>query len=314
MRISARSAASSGRGGARARPDLWPSLGIVLGGALWGLFWLPIRALGELGLEGAWPGGIIYAACAAVLLPVLFFRRQHFKAHWRPLLFSGLFTGTAFACYATSLLLTEVVRTILLFYLTPIWSTLLGVLLLGERLTFVRVAALALGAAGLLVVLGLGVQFPWPRNLGDWLALASGVTWAYGSTRLYQMGAVATLEQILSFVGGGLFVIVIGLVFGGEVFGGTPPRATLLAAAPFALLSVLYVLPMLFLTIWPATLLSPGRVGILLMGEIVVGVGSAALLSGEPFGSREFLGTVLIIAAFAVEVIGRRTGATASIQ
>ena len=66
---------------------------------------------------------------------------------------------------------------------------------------------------------------------------------------------------------------------------------------------------MLFLTIWPATLLSPGRVGILLMGELVVGVSSAALLSGEPFGFRELLGTLLIISAGAVEVFGRRAAA-----
>jgi drug/metabolite transporter (DMT)-like permease len=293
-------------GGLRARPDLLPSLGIAFGGVLWGLFWLPIRALGERGLEGAWPGAILYAACLVVLLPVLPFRWRHFRAHWRPLLYSGLFTGTAFACYATSLLLTEVVRTILLFYLTPLWATLFGVLLLGERLTIVRVSALALGFVGMLVVFGLGVQFPWPRNLGDWLALISGVAWAYGSLRLYKMGAGATLEQILSFVLGGLFVIVVGLVFGGAVFGSTPSGATLLAAAPFGLLSALYVLPMLFLTIWPASLLSPGRIGILLMGEIVIGVGSAAFFAGEPFGLRELLGTLLIVSAGAVEVFGRR--------
>lgn len=294
----------------RARPDILPSLGIVLGGLLWGLFWLPVRALGEYGLEGAWPGAILYTACVAVLLPTLPFRWSYLKAYWRPLLFSGLFTGTAFACYSTSLLLTEVVRTILLFYLTPVWGTLFGVLLLGERLTVVRVSALVLGLAGLLVVLGLGVQFPWPRNLGDWLALVSGVTWAYGSLRLYRMGSVATPEQILSFVVGGLFVTVIGLAFGGAVFGSTPSAATLLAAAPFGLLAALYVLPMLFLTVWPATLLSPGRVGILLMGDVVVGVATAAVLAGEPFGLRELLGTILIISAGVVEVFGRRVTAS----
>ncbi len=296
-------------GGLRARPDFLPSLGIALGGVLWGLFWLPIRALGERGLEGAWPGAILYAACLVVLLPVLPFRWRHLKANWRSLLYSGLFTGTAFACYATSLLLTEVVRTILLFYLTPLWGTLFGVLLLGERLTVIRVSALALGFAGMLVVFGLGVQFPWPRNLGDWLALISGVAWAYGSLRLYKMGSGATLEQILSFVVGGLFVIIIGLAFGSAVFGSAPARETLLAAAPFGLLSALYVLPMLVLTIWPASLLSPGRIGILLMGEIVVGVGSAAFLAGEPFGLREILGTLLIVSAGAVEVFGRRRAA-----
>ena len=295
--------------GSTARAEMGPSLGIVLGGALWGLFWLPVRAIGEMGLAGAWPGAVIYAGCLAVLLPVLVFRWRNLVRYWRPLAICGLFTGTAFACYSTSLLLTEVVRTILLFYLTPVWGTLLGLLLLGERLTVRRAVALALGMAGLLVVLGIGAQFPWPRNLGDWLALVSGVAWAYGSLCLYRMGAVAVTEQILTFVAGSLVVTLAGIALGGAAFGGLPPAAVLREALPLGLLSALYVVPMLFLTIWPATLLSPGRVGILLMSEVVVGVTSAAAFAGESFGAREALGTMLIVAAGAVEVFGRGRGA-----
>lgn len=289
----------------RARPDLLPSLGIVVGGALWGLFWLPLRAIGDYGLQGAWPGALLYAICFVLMLPLVATRWRSLRTHWWPLFLCGLFTGAAFASYATSLLLTDVVRTILLFYLSPVWATLLGMLLLGERLTLVRVTALAFGFIGMLVVLGLGAQFPWPRNLGDWLALASGMAWAYGSLRLYKMGPVASFEQILSFIFGGLLVFAVALALGGGVFGANPGWPALWSAAPLGLLSVLYLLPMFFLTIWPASLLSPGRVGILLMSEIVVGVTSAALLSGEPFGFREMIGTLLILAAGVVEVFGR---------
>ena len=126
------------------RKDLLPSLGIVAAGVLWGLFWLPIRALGDLGLEGSWPGAIVFAVSAVILVPMLAFRWRYFCRYWRALVICGLFSGTAFACYATSLLITDVVRTILLFYLSPIWATLLGILLLGERLTFTRGTALVL--------------------------------------------------------------------------------------------------------------------------------------------------------------------------
>ncbi|MEM8819712.1 MAG: hypothetical protein AAGE90_09310 [Pseudomonadota bacterium] len=76
-------------------------------------------------------------------------------------------------------------------------------------------------------------------------------------------------------------------------------------AAPWGLLSALYVLPVLFLTIWPATLLTPGRVGLLLLSDVVVGVISAPLLTDEPFGMREAIGTVLIVSAGAVAVLER---------
>ena len=288
-----------------ARGDLLPSVAVVVGGVFWGLFWLPVRALGETGLAGAWPAAVIFAFCTALLLPMLLFRWRRVHEYWRPLTGCALFTGTAFAFYATSLQLTEVVRCILLFYLTPVWSTVLGLMLLGERLTLSRLAALVLGAAGLLVVLGVGVQFPWPRNLGDWLALASGIAWAYGSLRLYRMGAVALPEQVLTFTIGSLAVTMAAIALGGASFGGLPDAGALEVAAPYGLLAALYVLPMVWLTLWPATLLSPGRVGILLMSEVVVGVASAAALSGEPFGAREALGAALIVGAGAVEVFGR---------
>ena len=56
------------------------------------------------------------------------------------------------------------------------------------------------------------------------------------------------------------------------------------------------------MTIWPTTMLSPARVGILFMAEVIVGVGSAATLTDEPFGLREALGTVLIVCAGIAEV------------
>ncbi len=291
------------------KPDdptlLLPSLGLVLGGALWGLFWLPVRAIADLELNGGWPGAVIYAGALLLLSPLIALRRRRLAALWRPLALCGLFTGAAFSLYSTSLLLSDVVRVILLFYLTPIWGTLLGVAFLGERLTANRLLALSLGVAGLLVVLGIGERAPWPANVGDWLALASGVAWAVGSLQLYRMGDVAAPEQMAAFVVGSLVVTLATIAFGGPVFGGPISAAQFGAALPCGVLCALYVLPMLFLTVWPATMLTPGRVGILLMSDVVVGVASAAALAGEPFGVREFLGALLVVAAAVVEVLGR---------
>ena len=75
-----------------------------------------------------------------------------------------------------------------------------------------------------------------------------------------------------------------------------------------------YLLPMLILTGWPASVLTPGRGGILLMSDVVVGVFSAALFAGEPFGWREGLGTVLIVGAAFVEVLGKRTDGEVSVN
>jgi drug/metabolite transporter (DMT)-like permease len=287
------------------------SAGLVLGGALWGLFWLPARAFERIGLDGAWPVALIYLAATLLMLPLAWRQRQMIMDHWPALLVCGSLTGTAFTLYSTSLLLTEVVRAILLFYLTPVWATLLGLVFLGERLTLARSLALVLGLAGLLVVLSTANGLPWPRNLGDWMALASGIVWAYGSLQLYKLGAVALSEQVMAFIVGSLVAASAVLVLGGQAVNGAPSIATLTSVFPWALLTVFYVVPALVLTIWPATLLSPGRVGLLLMSEVVIGVASAAAWSGEPFGLRETLGSALIVSAGLVEVLGHRTRQTA---
>jgi len=284
------------------RPELLPSLCVAVSGIFWGLFWLLLRAFEDYGFEGAWPGLVVYCVCFILLLPFLPRRWNRIKPKAATIFVTGLFTGTAFALYAASLIMTEVVRTLLLFYLTPIWSTLLGIFLLGERVTFGRLAALALGFMGLLVVLGLGEGFPWPRNLGDSLGLAAGMFWSYGTVKLFQDKTIAAYELVLAFVVGGAVVLALAVIFGGAVFGSPPSLSEVRNALPLMLFAGLYTLPMLFLTIWPARLISPARVGILLMGEVVVGVGSAAWLAGEPFGLREAIGTLLILSAAVVEI------------
>ena len=53
--------------------------------------------------------------------------------------------------------------------------------------------------------------------------------------------------------------------------------------------------------------MDPGRLGILLQMEAVVGIGSAALLTDEPFGVVEVLGTVLVVAAGVADIVGNRS-------
>lgn len=281
------------------------AIGLVIGGALWGLLWVPIRAMEAAGLPGAWPGLALYLCAVALMIPVLIILKARPLAHLAVLIPCGLLTGCAFSLYSSSLVLTDVVRAVLLFYLSPIWSTLLGLAFLGERLTAARLAALALGLGGLAVMMGTGTLTRGP-NLGDLLALVSGMSWALGSFYLYRTGTIAVAEQVFSFVFGALIVTGITLVIGGAGLVGSFDLQSLRIAAPWALVTGLVVVPMLFLTIWPATVLTPARVGLLLMSDIIVGVITAAIWSGEPFGWREAAGSILIVSAGFVEVLGHR--------
>lgn len=287
------------------RSELSASIGLVIGGALWGLVWLPLRYLEDLGLQGAWSGLVMYVGAAIVVLALRATGRFRLTSPWQSLAVCGVFLGGAFSLYASSLLMTDVVRALLLFYLTPIWGTLLGIFVLHEKLTPYRVLALLMAVAGLLVVLGIGNTVPLPRNAGDWLALLSGISWAIGSLKVYQLDSNNTFEQMVAFVFGSLIITLGFMLLIPDLFAAGTTVATALPLLPWGILLSLYVLPMLFLTVWPASLLTPGRVGILLMSDLVVGVLSAALFAGEPFGWREATGSILIIGAALVEVLRR---------
>jgi drug/metabolite transporter (DMT)-like permease len=68
-----------------------------------------------------------------------------------------------------------------------------------------------------------------------------------------------------------------------------------------ALAALVWLLPLTWLLLWGARFLEPGRVSLLLLLEVAVAAISAALLAGEPFGLREAVGCVLIVAAGALE-------------
>ena len=292
---------------ATARGDLLPSLGLACGAAAWGLYWIPVRAIEQGGVDGIWTGPVVFAASLVFLLPYMLFRLGHLLRNWRGILLPGLLSGAAFALYIASLNTTEVVRAILLFYMSPLWSTLLGIVILREQLTANRACALLLAFGGLYVVLVVDSGLPVPRNAGDWYALASGLCWSVASVKLFQGGARNLPEKVSIFIVCALLVSV-AMVFWEQ--GDTrhmPGWAELQPSLYWLLAIAILQLPVTFLTIWPATLLSPARVGMLLLMEVLVGVVSAALLIDEPFGLREIAGAALIVSAGVVEVMRRQT-------
>ena len=284
-----------------ARPRLGaPEAVIAISGALWGLYWIPVRYLEDRGVGVVWMTLGLFLVALAMFVPVLV-RHPPARAVFTPrMLVTGLLTGGSFVLYSVSIVLTEVVTAILLFYLSPVWATVLGRLLLGERFTVSRLAALVLGLGGLWVVLGGESGLPLPRNLGDWCALSAGVTWAFGTLRVHQDAAVSPIAHTAAlFVGGTAVIAVLALLPALEA---PVPAVTAPAAAIVLAVAVLSVLSAGGI-LWGARLISPGRAGLLLMMEVITGLASAALLAGEPFGTVQVVGSTLIMAAALAEVL-----------
>ena len=120
-------------------------LACVYSGIAWGLFWFPLRWLEAAGIEGAWVGIIFYAVQLAFVLPFVVLNPGRLRSAGPGLILTSFFAGGALALYAFAILYTEVIRAMLLYYLTPVWSTLLACWILKQPITRLRWFAIALG-------------------------------------------------------------------------------------------------------------------------------------------------------------------------
>lgn len=289
-------------------PQFWPSVALVVAATAWGLYWIPLRAFEEAGLAAAWATLAQFLVPGLLLAPIAVWRLLQRKPTGVGHISTAICLGGAFALYSDSLLLTEVARTMILFYVSPAWSTILEIVVLKRRLTAARCLAVALGLAGLYVILGGDGGVPLPRNLGDWMALVSGMLWAVGTLRVRQSGAVVSdFENVFgyfvygSLIAGALTFLPI------DAFGHRPTAEQALDFLPWLLaMALCAMIPVVFGMLWATRHVDPGRAGILFQMEAVCGIASAALLTTEPFGWIEGIGSVLVISAALIEVLGNR--------
>jgi drug/metabolite transporter (DMT)-like permease len=131
--------------------------------------------------------------------------------------------------------------------------------------------------------------------------------WAAGSLRSFAKPSSRIALPVFTFSIGGLISAAIFLAIGAGLAMPLANTGNLVLALPWIiLLSLVIFVPPNFLVLWAVQRMDPGRVGILLMTEVLVGAITAALFSGEPFGIIELAGTVLIVCAGLIEVLGRR--------
>lgn len=274
-------------------PELRPVLLACLAAILWGLWWIPIRWLETLGLSGA--VGATAMNAGALLAASIWLTVSGGTLRMPPrALLGAVLVGLAVTCYSAALNYSDVVRVILLFYLAPAWSKIIETAFLGIAWRHRSTVALVSAFAGAMLILGGDVSGGF--RAGDALALVSGVFWSAGAAlvfvtpgvRAVPLTAVTALSSVLAGIG---FVGLSGV------------QAVPAAALGLGLgMGVVFVMPVLLLTLWSALRLAPATLTFLLTAEILSGVISAALLLDEPFGVLQALGAAAIILAAMVEV------------
>ncbi len=276
------------------RMEILPILALLATALFWGLLWYPLRWLAEHGLPGLWATAVLFTSALMLGLPWLW--RYRGQAASRPGLILGLLlsSGWCNTAFILAILDGQVVRVLLLFYLSPVWAVLLARLFLGERLPSLAMITLALAMGGALIILwdpALGM--PWPQGSSDWLAISSGLAFAVSNVfiRMGQDMSVA-LKTVSAWLGVTLLSGVMLLAgAGGQVVWNL--TAALVAVA----LGVFGIVVMSTCLVYGVSRMPVHRSAVILLFEVVVGAVSAQWLAEEALGVAELLGGTLILAA-----------------
>jgi drug/metabolite transporter (DMT)-like permease len=182
---------------------------------------------------------------------------------------------------------------VLLVFTMPIWATLFAWPIPGTRPTSRGFAALALGLAGVAVLLSAnGLTFGEGKVLGIAFALSAAVLFALGSVLNRQALPTPPIALTAWQVGLGCVpMVAIGLLFE------RPNVAALNAAGAWAMsYMVMFPMAIRYLTWFAARrCLPPAAPSTSTLLVPLTGIISASLLPGEPLGSREALAMTLTL-------------------
>lgn len=271
---------------------LLPVASILLGASLWGVIWYPMRLLEAGGLSGLWLTLILYAT--ALVASLAFTWRVLAEYPRRPLLLTLLMLAAGWTniAFVEAVLTGNILRVLLLFYLSPLWAVILGRLFLREIMSRTALLSIALAMSGALVMLWnpkLGA--PWPQGLADWLAISSGFAFALSNVLVRKMNEISVAAKAVAVW---LGVVVLAAVFL-AVLGQPVPRIGSAVFAGAVALGLFGILLMTVLVQYGVSYLPVHRSAVLALMELVVGAVSQQLLTDEVVSLREWAGGALIL-------------------
>ena len=265
---------------------------IFLASSFWGVLWVPMRHIEAMGLSGLWVVVLFHFLPALAMLPLIVKTIPSSRRNWGRAAVAGALMGAGFALYSLGLVVASVTKTVILFYMTPIWSTVIAYFVLRERAGWGRWLAIAAALVGCTLVTGVSrdeLRF----DPADLLGLLSGLFWALGSVMIRRYDGLNFVHvSFLQYLFGGIMALLAALYLGDPI---PQLNAVLQAIPPAFLAAVVVFLPSVLLIFRIMQYVSPGLVGILMLSEALVAAVSAAFWLGETLSSMQWIGVGAIL-------------------
>ncbi len=278
--------------------NIIPILALLCGATIWGLVWYPYRLLEQAGIRGEISTSITYFV--ALLIGLVIFHKSVRPA----LIFNGqahllfcmcFFAGWANIAYILGILVGEIMRVLLLFYLAPLWTIFFSWLLLNEKLSKYGYFVIALSLTGAATMLWQpDHDFPLPSSSGDWLGLLGGIMFALVNV-LVRKDQLHSIEIKSMAICLGATLVGLGCTL---VMGSSLPVAHMTSNSWLLLLGVGLAMFMMSMVLqYGLTHVPANQAIVILLFELFVAAIAAYFLVNEAMSPQEWLGGMMIISA-----------------
>ncbi len=271
------------------------TFGLLFGAFCWGVIWYPYRIMQDAGISGV--AASLYTYIITVAVCVIYFYKHGLTAFKQPksILWLAIIAGWTNLSYVLAIIDGEVMRVMLLFYLSPLWTLLLAHFWLKERTNLKGVAIIILSLIGAFIMFWQPNSLPLPNNQAEWLALSSGMGFALTNVITRHSTHLSIIVKSMAVW---LGVIVVCLLFLPFQKAGVPwpTDLTLMQWGVMFLIALLLMAATLFVQ-YGITHIPVTRASVLFMFELVVAAVASYCLTDETLSAREWLGGSLIVLA-----------------
>jgi len=262
----------------------------------WGLTWLPIKAMNDMGLDSMHMIFIAFTSGAVFLLPWLYKQYALWKISIGFMLAIAVAGGFANTAFQAALFYGDVIRVMILFYLLPVWSVLGGWLFLKEKIDSIRVISVFICLSGAFLILDVWSTSWQGITWVDGLAIASGMGFAATNILFRFTQDLPVMSKISSVFIGGAVIIGISLA------SFATPAALNNGSISIAMVYGAFWLTLITLgTQWGVTQMEAGRSAIIIVMELVVAVISVALITHTDLKLYEIVGGLMVLSAAVLE-------------
>ena len=250
--------------------------------------------MANAGVSGIYSSFYVFILTIAIALPYFFITKKKVPIWSKDFWLLALVAGYTNISYVLAVIDGEVVRVMLLFYLSPVWTIFLAHFMLNEDTQKRHYIAVFISLIGAFIMFWEPGYLIHLDSKSDWLALSSGLGFAITNVMTRKHAHMTVNQKALAIWLGVIVVAMICIMFDKNAM----PTLDFFRPVDAAIMMVIALSLFLstLLVQFGVTQIKAVEASSFFLFEIVVAAISSYFLVGESIALKEWLGGILIIA------------------